>query len=81
MASQEVFTGVREAVGKAERALMYMTGCRLEAALPYDAILRLVEAAGLHALYPDLHVLAWNLCNDRCQPKHVCALVCMLNAC
>lgn len=52
-------------MAKAERALMYMTGCRLETALPYEAILKLVEAAGLHALHPDLHVLAWNLCNDR----------------
>ena len=68
-ALQEVYSGVREAVGKAERALMYITGCKLEVALPYDAILELVQAAGLPALYKDLHVLAWNLCNDRCGPE------------
>ena len=54
-----------KAVARAERTLLYITGCHLEAATPYDSIQALVASTGLHDVYPDLHLLAWELCNNR----------------
>lgn len=65
MLVQEVFSSLSKAVARAERSLMYITGCRMEIATPYASIQTLVGQVGLHELYPELHLLAWELCNNR----------------